>query len=291
MLVFPESPEHPSLPESQVLICEQSMINAPGREASKTKPISEVKKDSTTWACTQCKWKNREQNKVCGGNNPTFGCNAPKPEKWNCACGFRNRESNQICGGNGKMGCKSPHPRGAQRTQYHAPPAQNRAIWSQPMQHQRRPIEFQKQPPWARPARYQNQREPAPYQSQRVLPAYLPLAHYEQGPPARYEQGPPARFQRGPPAWGGAPHAPREKQEGWKCECGFVNRERNDSCGGRGTLGCKQPKPAKWNCACGFTNKPSNTKCGGFGPLGCDRVQKRTNENAMQGNPAKKQMI
>lgn len=57
----------------------------------------------------------------------------------------------------------------------------------------------------------------------------------------------------------------------WSCEaCGFNNKPMNEVCGGKGPMGCKNPKPMDWLCECGFVNKPHNAVCGGSGgTLGC----------------------
>lgn len=66
--------------------------------------------------------------------------------------------------------------------------------------------------------------------------------------------------------------------DGWKCACGFTNRDTNDICGGKGPMGCKTPKESaslgtpgqQWRCACGWKNRPQNHICGGAtGSMGC----------------------
>merc|ERR1719219_1068817 len=104
------------------------------------------------------------------------------------------------------------------------------------------------------------------------------------------------------------------QQTGWRCECGFMNRAKNQICGGmggklgcktaratawtcsscgfdnrpknqicggvNGTLGCKQPRPAPWTCECGFVNKAQNTQCGGQGgSLGCKKIKSTPSMN------------
>merc|ERR1719291_357680 len=47
------------------------------------------------------------------------------------------------------------------------------------------------------------------------------------------------------------PRHPRTERD-WTCQCGFVNAESNDICGGNGRRGCKTPKPG-----CGSQNDTS----------------------------------
>jgi len=65
----------------------------------------------TAWACI-CGFRNRPQNKVCGGADRNYGCNLSRnsqSEPWTCTCGFLNRPYNTVCGGkSGKLGCKNP---------------------------------------------------------------------------------------------------------------------------------------------------------------------------------------
>lgn len=74
-----------------------------------------------------------------------------------------------------------------------------------------------------------------------------------------------------------------EKQMGaeWVCsDCSFANSDQNDHCGGRGRMGCHQPRRKvdtnssplfNWDCkSCGFMNRGGNIICGGGGgKLGC----------------------
>eukprot|EP00929_Paragymnodinium_shiwhaense_P037076 TRINITY_DN19819_c0_g1_i2.p1 TRINITY_DN19819_c0_g1~~TRINITY_DN19819_c0_g1_i2.p1 ORF type:complete len:498 (-),score=103.60 TRINITY_DN19819_c0_g1_i2:92-1585(-) len=68
-----------------------------------------------------------------------------------------------------------------------------------------------------------------------------------------------------------------EQSVDWMCPCGFLNRGRNQICGGNsGHMGCKTPRgqtgmlqqlmSKDWSCLyCGFRNRGRNTVCGGVG--------------------------
>merc|ERR1712039_688263 len=94
--------------------------NTFGARAHSAPPASRQREDK--WVCTACGFKNNARNTVCGGENGTLGCKAPKEdsagdvaleaeEKWACPeCGFTNKPMNEVCGGKGPLGCKAPKP-------------------------------------------------------------------------------------------------------------------------------------------------------------------------------------
>ena len=163
--------------------------------------------------------------------------------KWTCAnCKWENRPQNEICGGwNPSYGCKA-----------------------------RRPSE------WVCLCGFRNRKENVICGGKGKLGCNAPIWDPQIPQPYWMPFDGMHTLQETPPLW--APLYQPSLGAEWKCSCGFINGERNEKCGGKGSLGCKQTRPDRWICDCGFRNKSQNKICGGYGQLGCNQVRDSESE-------------
>jgi len=263
--------------------------------------VEEAASDGGEWVCP-CGFTNRAVNTVCGGVNGKLGCKAPRGGgaapayakgggkafkgggggcvggggggEWMCSCGFKNRAGNEVCGGNGPMGCKNPPPAAA--------PARGakRSFTNMMMDYMvggggkggksfggcfaPAPSAAPGIGEWICDCGFKNK------DRNEVCGGAGPMGCKAPRPaPVAFGWGGGGGGKGFGGKKGGGGGGAGGGQD-WICAgCNFKNRAANDVCGGKGPMGCKEPKPSDWVCDCGFTNRPTNEVCGGKGPKGC----------------------
>lgn len=152
--------------------------------------------------------------------------------KWRCTlCGFNNSPSNDLCGGAGPLGCKASKAIFGDQTAFITPAIE---------------VSLDKSPLWcdsldtsqlARPVNVRGDKWVCPscgfanVNQNDICGGKGPLGCKNRRPGLPPPRMVPPPVSRPPPTF---------PEPEWVCECGFINKARNDKCGGNGPMGCNK---------------------------------------------------